>query len=441
MAEFTLLEPMSIGDVIDRAVRLYRRNFASLISVVALPCVVGYAAALMFWYGYSKLVLGLASGPSPDAVAALGVSLLLYPAYSFLLLTVVSGLARVVGDSIMLGERITFRGWFKAARMRLGSIALMWFLMLVLIMVLYVVFAVVAFALIMLVAVVAGVTAKAGLPPWLMGTITGIGVLALIAGGLFTLLFVLARVVFIPQVVMVEGESAASALGRAIRLGGGGNWHKLGAIVLFTYFITFSIQLALVVPFGLALYLSGFLTAEFFISPMWNAIYGAFGQVSNMLALPIWIVSLTLLYFDSRVRKEGYDVELVAREIAPGFVWRPVPAQSPGVSDAAVAGGGWHASQDQREGLAHQAAHAAPAPDRRITPELSPAVAAAFGISQQSDLAEAAHLRRSVPYEQRAEEIIHKLCHGCGSRLEPGALFCHICGANAIDSRPPSIVQ
>ena len=195
MAEFTLLEPMSIGDVIDRAVRLYRRNFTPLISVVAVPCLVGYAAALMFWYGYSKLVLGLAEGPSPDALAALGAGLLLYPVYSFLLLTVVAGLARVVGDNIMLGERITFRRWFSAARKRLGSIALMWFLMLVLVFVLYLVFTLVAFALIMLVAVVAGVTAKAGLPPWLMAVITGIGVFALLAGGLFALLFVLSRVV------------------------------------------------------------------------------------------------------------------------------------------------------------------------------------------------------------------------------------------------------
>src|SRR6185503_13046464 len=60
------------------------------------------------------------------------------------------------------------------------------------------------------------------------------------------------------------------------------------------------------------------------------AIYSAFNHTANLLSLPIWIVSFTLLYFDNRVRKEGYDMELLAREVAPGFRWQapmPHPAQ------------------------------------------------------------------------------------------------------------------
>ncbi|HSE38440.1 MAG TPA: hypothetical protein VLG74_14140, partial [Blastocatellia bacterium] len=57
--------------------------------------------------------------------------------------------------------------------------------------------------------------------------------------------------------------------------------------------------------------------------PIWSILYTSFGQISNLLSLPIWIVSFTLLYFDSRVRKEAYDLDLIAREINPGFVWQP----------------------------------------------------------------------------------------------------------------------
>src|SRR5262249_33727794 len=74
-------------------------------------------------------------------------------------------------------------------------------------------------------------------------------------------------------------------------------------------------------------YLSGLLTAEFFVGPTWNILYTSFGQIANLMSLPISIVSFTLLYFDSRVRKEAYDLDLIAREINPGFNWEP-PTQN-----------------------------------------------------------------------------------------------------------------
>ena len=58
MAKFTILEPMSAGDMIDRSVRLYRRNFAPLLSIVAIPSLAGYLASTMIWFGYSRLVIG-----------------------------------------------------------------------------------------------------------------------------------------------------------------------------------------------------------------------------------------------------------------------------------------------------------------------------------------------------------------------------------------------
>ena len=150
-----------------------------------------------------------------------------------------------------------------------------------------------------------------------------ITVLVAVAGGIYILLHVVARVVFLPQVVMIEGQSVGSALSRAMSLGGG-NWYRVGGIMLFTYFVSLSLLAAFTIPFIIALQYFGLLSTEYFLSPGWNVIYGAFNQISNLLVLPIWIVSFTLLYFDSRVRKEAYDLELLAREVSPGFYWRPV---------------------------------------------------------------------------------------------------------------------
>ena len=109
MASFTILEPMSTGDVIDRAVRLYRRNFTPLVAIAAVPTLIGYVVSLMFWYGYTTLLTGPSSSGvvSVPAILMVAVGGLGYPVWMYVLLLTVSGLSRVVGDHLMLGEPIT----------------------------------------------------------------------------------------------------------------------------------------------------------------------------------------------------------------------------------------------------------------------------------------------------------------------------------------------
>src|SRR5205085_11134335 len=116
-----------------------------------------------------------------------------------------------------------------------------------------------------------------------------------------------------------------SALARAFRLGNG-NWHRVLPIMLFTSFITASLLGALSIITGGILYLAGFISEANMTGPLVSVLYTSFSEVSRMLALPIWIVSFTLLYFDNRVRKEAYDIELLAREVAPGYIWQAPPA-------------------------------------------------------------------------------------------------------------------
>src|SRR5262245_14494548 len=166
--KFTILEPMSTGDVIDRSVRLYRRNFGPLISIVAVPTVVGYIASLMFWYGYSNLIMGAQSPTgSPDgALPVLMLGLVFYPLWLFLLLMTVAGVTRVVGDNLMMGEAITFRKCVAAVKKRFGSITLLAFLSVVIAFVLYLVLVMLAVVVLLFVGLIVGLAAAAKLPTW-----------------------------------------------------------------------------------------------------------------------------------------------------------------------------------------------------------------------------------------------------------------------------------
>lgn len=400
MASFTILEPMSTGDVIDRAVRLYRRNFAPLVAIVAIPTLVGYSSSMMFWYGYTSLLSAAAnpSGVGAESIVMLALGSLGYPVYMFLLLATVAGLSRAVGDHLMIGEAITLRKTLSAVWKRRGHILLLGLLLVAILIGLYVIFAIVVIGLLLLASVVGGVMIAARLPQWVTITLVVILALAFLAAAIFLVCQIVARVVFLPQVVMIEGESAGSALGRAIRLGKG-NWYRVGAILLFTYFVSLSMLSAFTLPVVAGLYLAGYSATEFFMSPGWTVVYSSFRDISSLLSFPIWIVSFTLLYFDSRVRKEAYDLELLAREVAPGLYWQPAVPTSFTQSRAYV--------QTSPLGLAGNG--------RESTPAASEQVTTARG-GESGDAA------------VNADGSVGS-CGVCGAELQIGARFCMVCGS------------
>lgn len=428
MAYVTILEPMSTGDVIDRAVRLYRRNFAPLVTIASMPSLLGFVVSMLFWFGLAELENPGRSGFNPAALLFFMLGALGYPVWLFVLLMTIAGLSRVVGDQIMLEEPITFRKCVSAVRHRFKDVFVMALLSLAAIVAIYMIVSIIIFVLFLIVGVVGGVIAAAGLPPAAIGVLVGLVAIVAIAAVIFSTLVILVRVTFLPQIVMLEGYPAGTALTRAITLGKG-NWHRLGAIVLFGYFVSLSLQAALLLPIMALLYLSGLVSSEFFAGQSWNAIYGACSQIASLLVLPIWIISLTLLYFDSRVRKEAYDLELLAREIAPGFYWQP-PA----------AGEGREFVQTSPLGLAGYGA--------RRSPSLPPV---AQGAEETSDERDGERDGETGGEPEREEDSSSSgpssgpspgsgglpsitICVKCMTRLDPDSRFCDKCGAPAYGS-------
>lgn len=437
MPNFTILEPMSTGDVIDRAVRLYRRNFTPLVAIVSVPTLIGYVASLMFWYGYTNLFLATptVSAAPGEAVWMLIIGTGGYIFWLFSLLLTISGLSRVVGDHVMMGEPITLRKCFSAVRRKLGDITVMGLLGLVILFGMYIAMMMVVFILILLVGLIVGLVVSAHLPQWVTMLIMAVMGLIAIAIALIVVSFIFARFVFMPQVVMIEGESAGNAVGRASRLGKG-NWYKVGSIAIFTYFVSSSLMWALTLPVLAALYLSGMVGDDFFSSSTWNVFYISFKDLSGMLSLPIWIVSFTLLYFDSRVRKEAYDIELLAREVAPGFYWQPPPVPVQPFGGFAPSGRAY--VQTGPLGLGGvNFSRPADAPGQTINPATAPLGGGAesrdaLNISPQHFQPPVSHL----PLDPQ-DDGSGLTCKGCGDRLEPNARFCSRCGTPVEQVQPP----
>src|SRR5436309_15695947 len=71
----------------------------------------------------------------------------------------------------------------------------------------------------------------------------------------------------------------------------------------------------LMIPLGWYGYLNGVDLSPFGTSPSWYAIgYQVIAQCSHIVLTPVWMLGLSLLYVDERVRHEGYDIELMAAQ-------------------------------------------------------------------------------------------------------------------------------
>lgn len=69
----------------------------------------------------------------------------------------------------------------------------------------------------------------------------------------------------------------------------------------------------LIIPLGWYGYLNGIDPLNSAQWPAWYSIsYSVLGTLSSILLTPVWVLGLSLLYIDERVRHEGYDIELMA---------------------------------------------------------------------------------------------------------------------------------
>jgi hypothetical protein len=178
---------------------------------------------------------------------------------------------------------------------------------------------------------VGGAMALGGGAVWFGGLLSILLFLMLSAGALFLFFFVVGRAAYVPQVMLVEGHGIFEAVSRSIKLARG-NVRRLTAMFLFTTFATYSALMLFIVPLGWYGYLQGInpVSLDQTEWPVWYAIgYQVLTQASSILLAPVWMLGLSLLYVDERVRHEGYDIELMAAQQLGEMPLLPGGAQAP----------------------------------------------------------------------------------------------------------------
>lgn len=321
------LRPMTIGDMFDAAFRLYRAHVLTFVGIVALLQVplaiiqflvqvtIGNGAFLEIMR-FSSRAPALRPGQNIFDIMPLGQLLTFYgitfalAAVQYLVIQnlITGALANAIGQTY-LGRPITILGAYAFGLRR--------YLALILASLLPFVVGVVLFALI------AGCSfgALAAIGVNSARSRTGVAALVLIGLLVFGLvvllglaaLFFLIRFLLTTQAIVLEAQGPLDGLRRSWRLVGGSFWRTVGIVVLMgilTYVI--SAVPATIVSFALTFGSGGALN-----NLVRNqAITTLLAQIGVIVALPLQLGVYTLLYYDLRVRKEGYDLELMAQQTA-----------------------------------------------------------------------------------------------------------------------------
>ena len=309
------LAPLGAGDLIDRAVRLYRLHFFTLLRIAAPPIIVTAMGWVLFSVTWRRIFT------TPTAFSLVGYLFLGAAAVTLVIvghvfsLIVMGGAARNLVMHLLWNEPVSLRITYKAVQSRFWSLFGASLLMLLWISLSFII-AFFGWYMVVTIVAVGIVFFTQVAPPWLSIVVGAIGFLAATAAGFWLFFFFVGRIVYVPQVMMVEGKRVFESVGRSFSLARG-NVRRLMAMALFSYFATWSALMILVIPLGWYGYLNGIDPSPFNATqwPAWYAIgYSVIEPLSSIVLAPVWMLGLSLLYVDERVRHEGYDIELLASQ-------------------------------------------------------------------------------------------------------------------------------
>jgi hypothetical protein len=287
-----VLRPLSVGEILDTALKILVRNFLTLaksIAVVVLPAALIVAVIQAELSTSTSSVFNSNTGQivTSDAQALAGELFAVY------VVTLVAGLLasalsyKVVGDAY-IGQQPDWRVALRFTARRVPSI--LWV-------------AIVVFAYFLLVGVAGAVVVAllAHVAPAL-GVIAGLGLLAVF------LWLALPATLAVPT-FMMEGRTGFRAYRRAFSLVRG-NWWRTFGLLLVTWILAGVVSVMANLVFGVALRaaLGGSTAGRILVD------FVLFG-LTYLFIHPFEGAVLVVLSFDLRVRKEGYDVELLATQL------------------------------------------------------------------------------------------------------------------------------
>jgi len=271
------LRPLSLGEILDRSFALYRQHFLLFVGIAAIPQILVLAftlAMLGTFVPFFAAVAAARGGAAPELppMAALG-PILGIGFVAFIVLVVIGLLAQGATVSAVadfyLGRTTTIRDSFRKAR---GKVLTLF-----------------------------GVGILSGLA-------AAVGFILLIFPGFYIICRLLAAV----PVAIVENQGSSAALQRSFALSKG----KAGRaflILLLYVMILYAAILLFTMPLNILAAVAGRNTSMALFSLALSQIGSS---VASVVVTPILMICVSVFYFDLRVRREAFDLQMMLHAAA-----------------------------------------------------------------------------------------------------------------------------
>ena len=155
----------------------------------------------------------------------------------------------------------------------------------------------------------------------LASVIIGVGYLLLIIPGIiFSCWYA-----FLSEVFVLEGKAWSDARNRSKQLAEG-QWGRIIGLSILCGLIVAVVSLVITWPVG---YLLGMGANPLEWQEQGGVLFGLAEGIANSLGSPIQVIVFVLLYYDIRVRKEGFDIQMLARSLGVEWADGEIPTAVP----------------------------------------------------------------------------------------------------------------
>ncbi len=311
----TNMLPMTIGDIFDEAFDLYKHNFALFAGIVALVHVPAEIGFYLLFLSFHLDASSLYASQTNDVSYVIGFMIawmFVLIIWSFLFIMQNSALTIAISEKY-LGKNISIFGAYRRSIPFFWRLNVTWGIismaMLALVFILSPVFS-------FIVAIAAPFTINQNNHSIALVVIITSIFLSII--GLASMVLLVLMGLFITQIIVVEGKSSIQSIQRNFHLILGRFWRVIGFTVLLSL-IVLALSIAFMGALSAAVDLLVFQWVNFsqLIQDITNDVLFA---LIWMFIQPFWMICLTLLYYDHRVRTEGFDLSLLDKQMAGNFV-------------------------------------------------------------------------------------------------------------------------
>jgi hypothetical protein len=258
----TVLRPLSTSELLDRTFHLYRNHFVVFVAILAIPQLVVLALQLVF----AATILG--SDPRTLGLLALPIGLV-----SFLCLEISHAAAVFAVSNFHLDRPVRIGDAFKAT---------------------------------------SGIILRVVGIAFVVELIVSFGLVLLLAPGIY---WALKYSLSIP-VTVLEGTGLGDTLSRSSVLSKG-NRGRIFVVFMLLLIVNLVVGWSIQFAFGLGIPFAGHHPPGLFTAARFSLAALA-GFVTSSLVGPLLTIALTLIYYDQRVRKEGFDLQLMMSTLEGG---------------------------------------------------------------------------------------------------------------------------